>query len=95
MQSDAPTLDADDEDDEQDGSSDESSDGEPVIPLATGREKRINQGNRMRALLEEEGLIEDEELFREEEDDVDFQAKGVPSRRRVSCPTASVWELAR
>ncbi|KAL8293281.1 hypothetical protein RQP46_000975 [Phenoliferia psychrophenolica] len=29
----------------------------------------------MRALLEEEGLIEDEELFREEEDDVDFQAK--------------------
>ncbi|KAK4698919.1 vacuolar protein sorting-associated protein 72, partial [Phenoliferia sp. Uapishka_3] len=75
MASDPEVLEAEEGEEEALDESEDESDDEPVVSLATGREKRINQGNRMRALLEEEGLIEDEELFREEEDDVDFQAK--------------------
>lgn len=54
----------------------EESDGEPIVPLLAGREKRSNAGNRMRALLEDEQGAEEEEMFKEEADDVDFETKG-------------------
>lgn len=54
----------------------DSSDGEPIVPLLAGREKRSNAGNRMRALLEDEQGAEEEEMFKEEADDVDFETKG-------------------
>ncbi|ORY75377.1 YL1 nuclear protein-domain-containing protein [Leucosporidium creatinivorum] len=54
---------------------DESSDGEPIVPLLAGREKRSNAGNRMRALLEDEQGAEEDEMFKEEENDEEFETK--------------------
>lgn len=64
--------------DEDDDDEDESSDGEPVVPLLATREKRANAGNRMRQLIEDEAdaKIEVEEMFKEEDNDVDFHGKG-------------------
>jgi hypothetical protein len=67
------------EDNDEDGSGEEdedeeSSDGEPVVPFLATREKRANAGNRMKQLLEEE--FAEEEGFKEEVDDVEFEAKG-------------------
>ena len=56
-------------------SSEQESDGEPIVPLLAGREKRSNAGNRMRALLDEEQVVE-EELFKEDEGDDEFETKG-------------------
>ncbi len=58
-----------DEDEEED-----SSDGEPVVPFLATREKRANAGNRMKQLLEEE--FAEEDGFKEEENDIEFEAKG-------------------
>ncbi|KAM0753528.1 YL1-domain-containing protein [Meredithblackwellia eburnea MCA 4105] len=73
IEDDLPQEDLDE--DEEDEDDDEDSDDEPIEYLATGRERRANQGNRMRALLEEETAFEEEEMFKEEVDDVDFQTK--------------------
>jgi hypothetical protein len=57
------------------------SDGEPIVLLLDGREKRHNAGNRMRALLDEEdGAGEVEEMFKDEEGDGEFETKGGSSR---------------
>lgn len=63
---------------EDEDGDEESSSEEEVIPFLATREKRANAGNRMRALLEEEFAEEDE--FKEEADDVEFEAKGRSSR---------------
>lgn len=59
---------------ESDSSSNESeSDGEPIVYLNEGREKRVNAGNRMNFLLDQ---FEEEEEFKEEINDVEFIGKG-------------------
>lgn len=65
------TQSVDEESDEGTGSEEE----EEIEAAVKTREKRANAGNRMRALLEEEGL-EADEMFEEEEGDQDFEAKG-------------------
>lgn len=72
----APEEDQVDEDEDEDNEEEDSSDGEPIVLLLDGREKRVNAGNRMRALLDEEGTLEVEEEFREEANDVEFVNKG-------------------
>ncbi|SCV67166.1 BQ2448_5812 [Microbotryum intermedium] len=64
---------SDDNDDDDEDDSD-SSDGEPIIPLLATRERRANAGNRMAALLEDEAQAEVEEMFKEEENDIEFEA---------------------
>lgn len=82
-------VDSNDESDAED-----SSDGEPIVPLLAGREKRSNAGNRMRQLIEDEAEAEVEEMFKEEEDDGEFETKGELSRgTRLAEPgsTAVRW----
>ncbi|KDE03573.1 hypothetical protein MVLG_05958 [Microbotryum lychnidis-dioicae p1A1 Lamole] len=67
--------DENDDDEVQDDDDSDSSDGEPVVPLLAGRERRANAGNRMAALLEDEAQAEVEEMFKEEENDIEFEAK--------------------
>jgi hypothetical protein len=64
-------LDSNAESDEE-----ESSDGEPIVTMFEGREKRYNAGNRMRALLDEESSLQVEEEFKEEVNDDEFVGKG-------------------
>jgi vacuolar protein sorting-associated protein 72 len=72
----------------------EESDGEPIVPLLAGREKRSNAGNRMRALLEDEqGQVEEEEMFKEEADDVDFETKGEWELLLETRVERASWEL--
>ncbi|KAI5480977.1 YL1 nuclear family, transcription factor [Pseudohyphozyma bogoriensis] len=60
--------------DEVDESEEEDESSEEEIEVAvTNREKRANAGNRMRALLEDE--LEVDEMFQEEENDEEFEAK--------------------
>lgn len=70
-------VDDDDGDDDDDDDDDESSDGEPIITMLEGREKRFNAGNRMRALLDEESTLLVEEEFKEETNDDEFIGKGM------------------
>ncbi|SCZ96374.1 BZ3500_MvSof-1268-A1-R1_Chr8-2g10152 [Microbotryum saponariae] len=67
--------DENDDDEDQDDDDSDSSDGEAVVPLLAGRERRANAGNRMAALLEDEAQAEMEEMFKEEENDIEFEAK--------------------
>ena len=64
------------------GSEEESSesDGEPIILLQSGREKRTNAGNRMRDLLDLEEALVVEEDFKEEAGDGEFVGKGIARR---------------
>jgi uncharacterized protein involved in exopolysaccharide biosynthesis len=61
-------------DDEEVEESDESSESEIEVAV-TARERRANAGNRLRALLDDEG-VEEEEMFKEEANDQDFEGKG-------------------
>ncbi|GAA5885376.1 hypothetical protein JCM16303_006024 [Sporobolomyces ruberrimus] len=63
--------------DDQEEDEEEESDDEPVEPNLATRVKRVNAGNRMRALLEDEqgNGNEAEEMFKEEVDDVEFKQK--------------------
>lgn len=70
------------EDPESSEEEESESDGEPIVLLLDGREKRHNAGNRMRALLdEEEGVGEVEEMFKDEEGDGEFETKGESQSR--------------
>lgn len=66
---------ADREESSSESESDES-DGEPIILLQAGREKRYNAGNRMRDLLDLEEALVVEEDFKEELNDGEFVGKG-------------------
>lgn len=56
------------------GSSSEESDGEPIVSMQSGREQRATAGNKMRALLDEELVVE--EGFMEEVGDDEFVGNG-------------------
>lgn len=64
------------EEEEDDDEEESESDGEPIVMMISGREKRVNAGNRMRGLLDEESSLLVEEEFKEEVDDVEFVSKG-------------------
>ncbi|GAA6062170.1 hypothetical protein JCM10212_005125 [Sporobolomyces blumeae] len=53
----------------------EEEDDEPVEPNLLTRVRRVNAGNRMAALLQDEQGAEADELFKEEENDVEFKQK--------------------
>lgn len=73
-------------------SEEDESDGEPIVPLLAGREKRSNAGNRMRALLDEEQGVEEEEMFKEDEGDDEFETKGARAlARSVACVGGAGW----
>lgn len=61
-------------DDAEPEESDESSEEEIEVAV-TARERRVNAGNRLRALLDDEA-VEEEEMFKEEAGDQDFEGKG-------------------
>ncbi|GAA6016927.1 hypothetical protein JCM10207_007849 [Rhodosporidiobolus poonsookiae] len=67
----------DDASGEGSGDEDESSEEEEVYvePNLATRARRGNAGNRMQALLEDEAQAEVEEMFKEDEDDVEFAQK--------------------
>ncbi|GAA5821171.1 hypothetical protein JCM3770_002265 [Rhodotorula araucariae] len=69
----APALPEDEAEDESGSAAETSSDDEPVEANLATRAKRSNAGNRMAALIEDEAAAEVEDMFKEEEGDVEFE----------------------
>ncbi|BGP37684.1 hypothetical protein JCM10449v2_001601 [Rhodotorula kratochvilovae] len=71
----APDEPEDEEGEESEAGETSSDEGEPVEANLATRVKRSNAGNRMAALIEDEAAAEVEEMFKEEEGDIEFEQK--------------------
>lgn len=81
----AASTPAPDEPEDEESADETSEDDEPVEANLLTRTRRNNAGNRMAALIEDEATAEVEEMFKEEENDEEFEQKGAATPFPAVC----------